>query len=304
MTPSPTPMETTPEQQLATVWGLSSPLAPTATNPPRQGQTIRQRAPVAQQSKFRKGMGKGAGKAAQPNKRTREQEDEEEFWMDAEQLDEETIRRILRTLVRAAARHEQQLTSLEADRSYVLFLETGNHGMINVLVQASQTWHQKYEAGTVTTSLRATLWGVLLLEWQARLNKIETDTQALQTAETANWILRTPLQWVYTEWNAEQKKALPASKDNLTHENAKQAVANLLKNTATDGVVHRFQSLKPLRPDLQAEVVVMLLTLTLHQQAADVYRDLDLLANNCAGKVIGLLTSGLHFTSRAQKVRR
>ena len=34
--------------------------------------------------------------------------------------------------------------------------------------------------------------------------------------------------------------------------------------------------------------MVMLLTLTLHQQAADVYRDLDLLANNCAGKVIGL----------------
>ena len=52
--------------------------------------------------------------------------------------------------------------------------------------------------------------------------------------------------------------------------------------------VHRLQSLKPLRPDLQADVVVMLLTLTIHQHAAEVYRDLDLLANNCAGKVIGL----------------
>ncbi|CAE7395993.1 pksN [Symbiodinium pilosum] len=172
-------------------------------------------------------MGKGAGKAAQPNKRTREQEDEEEFWMDAEQLDEETIRRILRTLVRAAARREQQLTSLEADRSYVLFLETGNHGMINVLAQAGAS---------------------------------NSGDGQLDFADSAP-----------------QKKALPASKDNLTHENAKQAVANLLKNTATDGIVHR-----------SAEVVVMLLTLTLHQQAADVYRDLDLLANNCAGKVIGL----------------
>ncbi|CAE7336147.1 pksN [Symbiodinium pilosum] len=270
-------METTPEQQLATVWALSSPIASTAPNLPRQGPQSRQRTPVAQQSKFRKGVGKGAGKAMPYAKRTREQEEEEELWMDSE-LDEATIRRTLRTLIGAAARHEQQLTSLEADRSYVLFLETGNHGMINMLIQASQAWHQQYEAGTVTTTLRATLWGVLLLEWQARLTKIEQDTQALQTAETANWILRTPLQWVYTEWNAEQKKALPSSKDNLSHEQTKQAVANLLRNTAKDAKCI----------GSKADVVVMLLTLTIHQHAAEVYRDLDLLANNCAGKVIGL----------------
>ena len=62
----------------------------------------------------------------------------------------------------------------------------------------------------------------------------------------------------------------------------------LLKSTAKDGVVHRFQSLKPLKQDIQAEVVVMLLTLTIHQQAAEIYKDLDTLANNCVGKLIGL----------------
>ena len=41
---------------------------------------------------------------------------------------------------------------------------------------ASTTWHQKYEEGTVKkTLLRATMWGVLLMEWKARLEKIETD---------------------------------------------------------------------------------------------------------------------------------
>ena len=59
--------------------------------------------------------------------------------MDQDQLDEETITRILRFLVRAASRHEQQLTSLEADRSYVFFLEVGHHGLIGMLVQASQS---------------------------------------------------------------------------------------------------------------------------------------------------------------------
>ena len=80
-------------------------------------------------------------------------------------------------------------------------------------------WHQKYEEGTVKTSLRAMLWGVLLMEWQARL--IEKDTQVLQLAETAGWATR-------PEWNPEQKKALPSSRDNLPREDAKRAVVQLI----------------------------------------------------------------------------
>ena len=152
-----------PEQQLAQVWGLSSPFAGTPT-PLRQGNAARSRMNPGQPNKFRKGQGKG--KQTQ-SKRGREQDDEaagEEMWMDLDQLDEETVRRILKVLIKAATRHEQQLTSLESDRSFVFFMETGNHGLISMMIQASQAWHQKYEAGTVTTSLRATLWGVLLLD--------------------------------------------------------------------------------------------------------------------------------------------
>ena len=213
---------------------------------------------------------------------------DDELLMGIDQLDEDTIRRILRVLIKSATRHEQQLTSLEADRSFVFFMETGHHGLIGMMIQASQAWRQKYEAGSATTSLRATLWRVLLLEWKARLEKIETDAQALQTAEAAHWITRSPLQWAYTEWNAEQKKALPSCRDNLSHEDAKRAVNNLLKITAKDDIVHRFQSLKPLKPDLQAEVVVMLLTLTLRQKGEEIKKDLDLLADNSVGKLVGL----------------
>ncbi|CAE6924592.1 unnamed protein product [Symbiodinium sp. CCMP2592] len=221
-------------------------------------------------------------------KRAREQEEEDEFWMDVDNLDEAAMRSILRVLLKAVSRHEHQMAMLEADRSFVFFLETGPHGMVGLLAQASQNWHQQFELGNIKQSLRSTLWGVLLMEWQARLEKIETDTQALQTAEAAGWISRSPLQWAYTEWHAEQQKALPSSRDNLTHDNAKKAVARLLKLTAKDGTVHRFQSLKPLKPELQSEVIVMLLTLTIHQHAAEIYEDLNTLANNSAGKIIGM----------------
>ena len=93
LTGQPVPLE--PEQQLAQVWGLSSPLAGMPT-PLRQGNAARSRMSPGQPNKFRKGQGKG--KQTQ-SKRGREQDDEaadEEMWMDLDQLDEETVRRILR----------------------------------------------------------------------------------------------------------------------------------------------------------------------------------------------------------------
>ena len=66
-------------------------------------------------------------------------EEGDEIWIDQDLgLDEDTIRRIMRILIRSAIRHEQQLTILEANTSYVLFMETNSHGIIGLLTQASQ----------------------------------------------------------------------------------------------------------------------------------------------------------------------
>ncbi|CAE7233360.1 unnamed protein product, partial [Symbiodinium microadriaticum] len=129
-----------------------------------------------------------------------------------------------------------------------------------------------FEAGTVTTSLKATLWGILLMEWQLRLQKTGTDEKMLRIMENAGWAQRSPLQWCYTEWNPEQGKALPSRKDNLPHEEAKTALARLIKSTAR---TMWSQSLKPLKPDIQAEAIVMLLTLAVCHRAMEIYQDLD-----------------------------
>ena len=65
---------------------------------------------------------------APQDKRSRELEEEEEIWMDQDLgLDEDTVRRIMRILIRSAIRL-QQLTILEADRSYV-FLRPARLGI-------------------------------------------------------------------------------------------------------------------------------------------------------------------------------
>ena len=144
-------------------------------------------------------------------------EEGDEIWIDQDLgLDEDTIRRIMRILIRSAIRHEQQLTILEAKQE------------LRALHGDEQSWNnraanpsQPARRGIRSSSLRATLWGVILMEWQARLEKIEKDAQVLQVGG--------------------------------------------------DG-----------RLDTQR------VELTVHQHAAEVYRGLDLLENNCAGKLIGL----------------
>ena len=53
---------------------------------------------------------------------------------------------------------------------------------------------------------------------------------------------------VHTEWNPEQGKALPSRKDNLPHEEAKTAVASLIKSTARNDVVSVPQAIETRHP--------------------------------------------------------
>ena len=59
----------------------------------------------------------------------------------------------LSRLVRAASRHEQQLTCLEADRSYVFFQEVGYHGLVGMLVQALFSSGRPDSTRSKTTSM-------------------------------------------------------------------------------------------------------------------------------------------------------
>ena len=88
----------------------------------------------------------------------------------------------MRILIRSAIRHEPQLTILEADRSYAFFMETNSHGIIGLLTQASTMWHQKFEEGTVRTSLRATLWGAKRMHKCSRWRRQQAGQRGLRSS--------------------------------------------------------------------------------------------------------------------------
>eukprot|EP00439_Symbiodinium_sp_Y106_P072808 s2120_g13.t1 len=215
---------------------------------------------------------------APQDNRSRELEEEEEIWMDQDLgLDEDTVRRIMRILIRSAIRL-QQLTILEADRSYVF---SGQHDLAsevrgrdspNLTAGHAVGSHLDGMAGpTGEDRERCTCFN-----WQSgrdgRLGNADSAPVGIQRVEPG----------------AEESAAAAVQPRQPTARRRQKSGGTAIKNTAKDGTVHRFQSLKPPKQDLQTEVVVMILTLTVRQHAAEVYRDLDLLENNCAGKLIGL----------------
>ena len=262
MTLAPTPMETTPEQ--AAVWGLSSPLSPIVSTPPRQGQSTRPRAPMAQQNKFRKGMGRGAGKAAQPRKRTRGQDEEGA-------LDGHGSTR------RGDHSSHPALAGESGSPARTAVDLPGSGQELRPVYGNGKPWNDQHD-DSGKPGLAPTVRGrhgdhvaagnpmgrsTARMASQAQQDRRRRPClpRALQTAEAASWIAGVHGVECRTEEG-------PAIEQGQPHP---RQPADLLRNTAKDGVVRRFQSLKPLRPDLRAEVMVILLTLTVHQQAAEVY---------------------------------
>ena len=119
-----------------------------------------------QPTKFPKRAGKGAGKL---EKRPREPQTAPPRGPKQAHL---------LTLARMMARHEMALQQLEADRSWVIFVDSGSLGIINQLMLTTATWKKQRSKNECSCSLRQALMGAMLMELEARMVKLETDVSA------------------------------------------------------------------------------------------------------------------------------
>ena len=99
-------------------------------------------------------------------------------------------------MAKIIARHEAALQLLEADRSWILFMEAGELGIIPQLMQTTATWKKSRTQGTCKC-LRQALMGALLMELAARLQKLEADAPAQQRLSKAKLLSTEPLAWHY-----------------------------------------------------------------------------------------------------------
>ena len=96
-------------------------------------------------------------------------------------------------MAKIIARHEAALQLLEADRSWILFMEAGELGIIPQLMQTTATWKKSRTQGTCKCGLRQALMGALLMELAARLQKLGADAPAQQRLSKAKLLSTEPL---------------------------------------------------------------------------------------------------------------
>ena len=179
---------------------------------------------------------------------------------------------------------------LEVDRSYVLFLSTEPLGVMSLAREANERWKNLKEANKVTASLRCTLLTSVLLELQARDQKVETDPATRRKCEEGGWCStggEEGLRWIYKKWDPVAKEAKTVAGEGLSQAELQANLTLLIQHTRQDGVLHRFHSLRPLAAESNAENFTFLMTISTRSAGEAVHQALAKLQDLCALSLIG-----------------
>ena len=141
------------------------------------------------------------------------------------------------------ARHEMALQQLEADRSWVIFVDSGSLGIINQLMLTTAMWKKQRSKNECSCSLRQALMGAMLMELEARMVKLETDTSAQTPLVRARILLQDPLRWQHTKWSQEKKTHEPTGGAPLSHTTALTALRELKSLILEEGTIHTFHAM-------------------------------------------------------------
>ena len=188
--------------QIASLWGTRRCRTKTCTRTTRRREGVPRSAPAARQSQTRQLVG----------------------------------------LAKIIARHEAALQMLEADRSWIMFMDSGDLGITQQLLKTTASWKRSRAQGTCNCGLRQALMGALLMELEARMAKLLTDQDAQQKLISAGLLQKDPWRWT-TRSDAEKQTHCPTTKEPLPHEQATAMVKELKPLFTKESTIHAFHAM-------------------------------------------------------------
>jgi len=173
---------------------------------------------------------------------------------------------LLKALLQLALRHEDLLQRLSQDTTHVWMFENvqGPQQVLSMMYNVTQTWKKLRDETPekLTRNLRTTVILALFQELSLRLARVREVPEAKAAAEKKGWLLED--QWLYLRWSHDQgalvkdTAAEPVSLADL--ESQVQRALVLLKSP---GVLHKFQSTRPLAEELTGNTLCFLSELSL-----------------------------------------
>ena len=88
-------------------------------------------------------------------------------------------------MARLCLRQETELSELRQEKSFLLHVSAGPHGILKPLIQASVKWNELRDQMKVDCSLKSELFRMMLKETAARMEKFEQTPDSIAAAEKA-----------------------------------------------------------------------------------------------------------------------
>ena len=168
---------------------------------------------------------------------------------------------------RVVARHETALQVLEANRSWIIFVDPGEVGIIPQLAsncqleEESRPWRVQLWPQTSLDGRTA------IMEAVARMQKLSAGQTAQQLLFKVKLLSTKPFGWNYMRWNQDKQSYEATDAAPLPHDRAIKAAQMLTEHMVKDGVIHAFHATGGMSTD-KDKVTMFKLTLSLEGRSA------------------------------------
>lgn len=179
--------------------------------------------------------------------------------------------RVTRALGTLALRHEEAVSNLRSQDSFILFVQVAETSILNILLEAGAYWRSQKEAAGMDRPLRSFLMKKMMQELLDRLQGLNSHRESpLWKTLVKENLLLTDGSWPYQQWKASEQKSVPhPTKAAVSMQDMVNAVTEIQKLTEDLESVQRFNSLK--KPVETMKVVLWRLQTGIHHQQLHIH---------------------------------
>ena len=160
-----------------------------------------------------------------PSKTEGEQADQ-----DMPEVPDQSVMRLLTTLVQLALRHDQDLQNLRRMDQFMLFLNHEPKGALHILLEETTIWKQKLESQSKSTMMPLRQHLVLSLLKQLRLRAEQIvaspDTEALYTMSVQKGVILADRSFPFHRWDSVAQKLTLDKKQPISSQKMCQHLEN------------------------------------------------------------------------------
>ena len=198
---------------------------------------------------------------------------------------------LMEIVAKILLRHEESINVIRQNTGFMLWFMTPKdpRSILPLLLKASVAWKQSRDNGTDSalnrTSFRVVLMQCLVKALQDQLCKEDQ----LKHAQDQNW-LTANREWTFQIWDVKAKMLkVDGTRSPIPHNEMLTKLQTLMQTVTAPEVVHRFRSTRPLRENMEGNVLPFLLDLGLTSPPAmDAQKTLRELTESSVFQVIGV----------------